>query len=146
MKHAGTLMLVLVACHVYGSLRLLEPSCSSKRMSRFRTIGGEDAELFSTPWMSYLHRNGKFICAGSLITYRFVLTAAHCIRYRDHIVVRLGEYDARTQTDCRQQGCARFEDFDVESFHPHPYYTTIFHFDIALIKLSRNVVAQSIPQ
>ncbi|BFG05766.1 serine protease grass-like [Drosophila madeirensis] len=143
MKHAVTLLLALVACHAVGSLRLLERRCSSKSRSQRRLIGGLDSELFSTPWMAYLHRNGKFVCAGSLITYRFVLTAAHCIPYREELAVRLGEYDARTHTDCREQGCALpAQDFAIESFHPHPSYTTITHYDIALLKLKTQVVEQ----
>ncbi|XP_017148075.1 serine protease grass-like isoform X2 [Drosophila miranda] len=129
MKYAVTLILVLAACHIVGALRFLERRCSSKSRRHRRLMGGVDAELFSTPWMAYLHRNGKFICGGSLITYR--------------LVVRLGEYDARTQIDCRDRGCALpFEDHEVESFHSHPSYTTIKHFDIALLKLKTKVVEQ----
>ncbi|XP_033233994.1 serine protease grass-like isoform X2 [Drosophila pseudoobscura] len=146
MKYAGTLILVLAACHVDGSLRFLEDHCSSnlRLHSKLHLIGGVDAKLFSTPWMAYLHRNGNFICGGSLITYRFVLTAAHCRKLDEQIVVRLGEYDVDTQIDCRDRGCALpFEDHEVESFYSHPSYTTIKHFDIALVKLKTRVVEQN---
>lgn len=49
-----------------------------------RVVGGEDAPVGAWPWMALLGyqsatRGLTFSCAGSLITQRHVLTAAHCI-------------------------------------------------------------------
>ncbi|KAG8200317.1 hypothetical protein JTE90_028501 [Oedothorax gibbosus] len=51
-------------------------------------IGGSNADELSWPWMVSLHssRNGakkRFLCGGSLITTRHVLTAAHCFDNRN---------------------------------------------------------------
>ncbi|XP_077780065.1 transmembrane protease serine 12-like isoform X2 [Podarcis muralis] len=50
-----------------------------------RIVGGHDAEVGRWPWQVSLqvhHTNGRYlhVCAGSLIDYDSVLTAAHCIQ------------------------------------------------------------------
>lgn len=44
-----------------------------------RVAGGEKAGLRELPWMALLRYDDEFHCGGSLITNRYVLTAAHCI-------------------------------------------------------------------
>lgn len=44
-----------------------------------RIVGGQDAPEGRYTWMVALYYNNKFICGGSLINDRYVLTAAHCV-------------------------------------------------------------------
>jgi len=43
-----------------------------------RIIGGSTAARGQIPWQVALIINGAFFCGGSLISERWVLTAAHC--------------------------------------------------------------------
>lgn len=63
------------------------PECGYTNISNTRVVGGVDASLGEFPWMVAIGyrnpnnpNNPKWLCGGSLITSRHVLTAAHCIR------------------------------------------------------------------
>ena len=58
-------------------------SSSSNSKIPNRIIGGVDAEPGEVPFITQLFRrflfSNRFLCGGSLITSRTVLTAAHCV-------------------------------------------------------------------
>lgn len=51
-----------------------------------KILGGEETGLSEFPWLAllqYKKNNGRgftFACGGSLISRRYVLTAAHCVK------------------------------------------------------------------
>ncbi|XP_067629470.1 serine protease grass-like [Eurosta solidaginis] len=115
-----------------------------------RVSHGENVDLFEFPWMALLIYNTEeepFKCGGSLITDRFVLTAAHCmVNVREKIIgVRLGEHNIKEEFDCvtikSRQICAPpVEDIDVEKTIPHPDFNNAYkRNDVALIKLQHSV-------
>ncbi|XP_017755231.1 PREDICTED: uncharacterized protein LOC108547293 [Eufriesea mexicana] len=135
----------------------LLPTDCGKDLSQ-RIVGGEFTELDEFPWMAlleYSKPNGKSTaCGGVLISRRYVLTAAHCVKGKDLPStwrlqsVRLGEYDTDTNPDCIQDSesskiCA--DDpvtYGVEEQIAHENYRPLSRdqkYDIALLRLSRDV-------
>ncbi|KAJ2953213.1 hypothetical protein O0L34_g790 [Tuta absoluta] len=118
-----------------------------------RIIGGLDAALGQFPWIArlgYISEDNEtdWMCGGALITDRHVVTAAHCVHIGPNepyqlSFVRLGEYDTRTDPDCRVKVCAPpVQDREIHahlirnhvSFNKPP-----FHNDIAIIQLDKPV-------
>ncbi|XP_071450627.1 CLIP domain-containing serine protease B4-like [Hetaerina americana] len=118
-----------------------------------RIFGGEEANLKEYPWLALLEyqtRNGRqFLCGGSLISNRYVLTAAHCVTGIGNtrlIGVRLGEHDIDTDPDCKTYADGNVcgdpvQDFNIEEVIAHPQYQSESrdkHHDIALLRLDRD--------
>lgn len=59
------------------------PACG-KRLQLNRIVGGEDSSDAEWPWVVSIQKNGTHHCAGSLLTSRWVLTAAHCFKEYVH--------------------------------------------------------------
>lgn len=77
-------------------------------------VGGYDAEPNSWPWQVALFQRGKrdptkhyFICGGSILNRRFILTAAHCVVRDDGplkpemLSVKVGAHDVTDSTSRR---------------------------------------------
>lgn len=139
----------------------LLPTECGKDLSQ-KIFGGERTDIDEFPWMAlleYSKPNGRSTsCGGVLISKRYVLTAAHCIKGKDLPKtwrlenVRLGEYDTETNPDCLMDGdeiliCA--DDpitVGVEEQIAHENYRPTSRdqkYDIALLRLSRDVAFTS---
>ncbi|XP_050080695.1 polyserase-2-like [Anopheles maculipalpis] len=79
-----------------------------------------------------------YLCGGSLITWRFILTAAHCaVDYRDlpPDTVRLGDTDLGSPDDDESA-----QQVSIARFIKHPQYReSKKYYDIALVELVKNV-------
>ena len=99
-----------------------------------RITGGKATIINQYPWMAMIIMKEdpaiKQICGGTLITSRWVLTAAHCFGAHDvgefnamfitpgAIYVRLGEHDRFTSSES-----SLTKDFEVDTIVLHPSYT-----------------------
>ncbi|XP_016988086.2 serine protease grass-like [Drosophila rhopaloa] len=95
--------------------------------------------MFSSPWMVLVR--SRLFCGGTLITSRFVLTAAHCIT-NDYTTVRLGEYALNnTGLYCINNECIpKANEIEVDWKIVHAGYNAenVIN-DIALLRMGREV-------
>ncbi|XP_037715600.1 melanization protease 1-like [Drosophila subpulchrella] len=119
-----------------GSASLLEDNCGTTRcpLRVRRVVGGNVAERFSNPWMVMVLTANGFTCGGSLITSRFVLTAAHSISEFPAIKVRLGVFD--------RDICEHTYEVNIDQSISHPQFTKRYmrKYDIALLRMAQEVV------
>jgi secreted trypsin-like serine protease len=106
-------------CTYTSSLIIGGMQTSAEELPHVAAIGYRDADLDQI----------RFACSGSLISERFVLTAAHCSRKRKPpVVVRLG---------CGQGDETKLQEFGVKRFRKHKEYSkkSKYH-DIGLIEMN----------
>uniref|UniRef100_A0A3P9LBP1 Peptidase S1 domain-containing protein n=1 Tax=Oryzias latipes TaxID=8090 RepID=A0A3P9LBP1_ORYLA len=103
------------------------------RKPHTRIIGGEDAPAGVWPWQASVNNNST-LCGGSLISRRWVLTAARCLsRSADNVVVFLGR---DTQMGPNPHEVTRW----VSKVIQHPDYDPGTHKnDLGLLRLSTPV-------
>ncbi|XP_071243368.1 LOW QUALITY PROTEIN: transmembrane protease serine 3 [Salvelinus alpinus] len=53
--------------------------CGSRPMFQSRIVGGNISEPGQFPWQASLHYQNQHLCGGSIITPRWIVTAAHCV-------------------------------------------------------------------
>lgn len=118
----------------YKHLRATEDNSFSKFV-----VNGEDVEphefsyMAAIGWLTWFDFSVKWNCGGSLITERFVLSAAHCMTYNGlrPNVIRLGDIELNSPHDDQF-----VQQFGVQNVIVHPNYDFNDNKnDIALIQM-----------
>ena len=110
-------------------------------MRKTRITGGSETEINEYPWMAYVATRHGSMCGGSLISDRWVVTAAHCaLVHHDDIRVDLGQHDVTSATE------AVLVRKYVAEIHIHPAYDPDWHNnDLALLKLQHPLDFSTVP-
>lgn len=120
---------------------LSPPDCGYSNVSNPKVVGGIPAAVGEFPWMVALgYKNSKnpgtpkWLCGGTLITDRHILTAGHCVHNRNDLyLARVGEHDLYSANDG-----ASPEDIPLIKAKIHENYSPVQYInDIALLWLER---------
>ncbi|XP_037791479.1 proclotting enzyme-like [Penaeus monodon] len=107
-----------------------------------RIVGGEEATKGEYPWMVLLDIStniGNLFCGGAIVTTTHVVTASHCVDYRNvKVKVTAGEHDIDSAKETETQV------IDAKRITKHPKYdSSPQENDIALITLKKALVWKS---
>ncbi|XP_044312924.1 serine protease grass-like [Drosophila rhopaloa] len=116
---------------IEGSPKLFNYNCGIVPGMGPRIENGNNAREGSHPWMALVFLENKHNCSGTLITSRFVLTAAHCI-IKEYMKVRLGEHDLTNTKNTN----AIERDVDMKIVHKDYNYQRN---DIGLLRMKTEV-------
>ncbi|XP_004682912.1 PREDICTED: prothrombin [Condylura cristata] len=110
-----------------------------------RIVHGLDAEIGVAPWQVMLFRKSpqELLCGASLISDRWILTAAHCLLYppwdknftADDLLVRTGKH-SRTRYE---RGIEKISMLERIIIHPRYNWRENLDRDIALLKLKKPI-------
>nr|XP_025044414.1 coagulation factor VII-like [Pelodiscus sinensis] len=100
-----------------------------------RVTGGSFCHRGNCPWQVFIQTSrGYGVCGGSLISSRWVVTAAHCLDIVRPHHVTVGDFD-KHQREVKEQK------LEVQQSWVHPHYDSDnYNGDIALLYLSSDVV------
>nr|WEY07723.1 venom serine protease-like protein [Ephestia kuehniella] len=118
------------------------PPCTCGYKKMIRIVGGNETGVNEYPSMVGIVldvSSVKISCGGVIISKRYVLTAAHCLKKRQpaDMAVIVGEHDVTTGDSPATRG------YRVEDYLIHPgfdqYTSTDNDYDIAIIRVSEDI-------
>ncbi|XP_063800559.1 ovochymase-2-like isoform X2 [Pseudophryne corroboree] len=102
-----------------------------------RIVGGTVAKKLTHPWIVSLKRDAKHFCGGTIISNKYVITAAHCVSDRNveaTVIVCIGDHDFSVD-----ESTERF--FHIKKVTKHPNFNPSqpINYDIAVLELARSI-------
>ncbi|XP_031624470.1 phenoloxidase-activating factor 3-like [Contarinia nasturtii] len=113
----------------------------ARNYSGDRSLNGELAENNEFPWMAalvYFDEDYKvsFDCGGTIISNKFVLTAAHCVSQRQPTMVRMGKVSLKNGNN----DVIKATNHEIEEIIVNPLYDLDTKVnDIALIRVKNTI-------
>lgn len=101
-----------------------------------KIVGGQIAEQFSIPYQVAIlikkPNEEVYLCGGSLLDKKTVLTAGHCLKNSQEALVTIGAHDLTAN----ETGTVK-QFVNTTSYRIHPQFNFLFaYLDIALIKIN----------
>ncbi|XP_038610491.1 brain-specific serine protease 4 [Tachyglossus aculeatus] len=126
-------MTLLVLSHLSTAEATSVPACGKPQLLN-RIVGGEDAKDGEWPWIVSIQKNHTHHCAGSLLTDRWIVTAAHCFKGSPDLSLLTVLLGAWTLSTPGPQALR----LPVAEVRPHPIYAWKEGApgDIALVRLA----------
>ena len=120
-----------------------QPAAAIETVREQRIVGGKDTDIRSVPWQVFVYRDapgpGGYICGGSFISTRWIITAAHCVTDEVGAVVPAAELKVYSGMSNLLKRNASHESL-VTQIQPHPGYSSANVInDIALVELASPV-------
>ena len=120
-----------------------QPAAAIETVREQRIVGGKDTDIRSVPWQVFVYRDapgdGGYICGGSFISTRWIITAAHCVTDEVGAVVPTAELTVYSGMSNLLKTNASHESL-VTQIQPHPGYSAANVInDIALVELASPV-------
>ncbi|XP_062957150.1 brain-specific serine protease 4-like [Cynocephalus volans] len=131
-------LLLLASTAPLSATNIPAPPACGKPQQLNRIVGGQDSADAEWPWVVSIQKNGTHHCAGSLLTSRWVVTAAHCFRGKQDELslfsVLLGAWQLGNPGP-------RSQKVGIAWVHPHPVYSWKegARADIALVRLEHSI-------
>ncbi|XP_062898229.1 transmembrane protease serine 6-like [Mobula hypostoma] len=108
--------------------------CGQQKARSERIVGGLSTYGGEWPFVASVQLNNRHFCGGTLISCRWILTAAHCVNDSDiqNWTVVLGIHFLNQPTNSVQKR-------KISKILVHPQATSSFNYDVALLELSQPV-------
>ncbi|CAH0721521.1 unnamed protein product, partial [Brenthis ino] len=118
------LLLFCICCNDVTAKRRVYHGKSGNKI-----VGGYNTTIQDVPYQVYLllqSGNDFFQCGGSIISERYILTAAHCLDGMDRVIVRAGSTEANSGGT----------QYNTTRFRQHPLYNaSTFDYDVGVINI-----------
>ncbi|XP_049760110.1 brain-specific serine protease 4 [Elephas maximus indicus] len=133
----ATLLLLAWAATLDAAKMPAPPACGKPQQLN-RIVGGEDSADAEWPWVVSIQKNRTHHCAGSLLTNRWVVTAAHC--FKGHLN-KLSQFSVLLGIWQLGNPGLRSQKVGIAWVQPHPVYSWKegARADIALVLLEHPI-------
>ncbi|KAK1155198.1 transmembrane protease serine 3-like [Acipenser oxyrinchus oxyrinchus] len=111
--------------------------CGHRSVPTERIVGGNPSTLGRWPWQASLRWEGRHVCGGSVVSARWVMTAAHCFALYN--LLTAGKWTLLVGSVSREGSPAGGQYNALEVYH-HPSFTHLNNdYDIAMLRTTVDV-------